>query len=131
MGIGGIVFISMAGLFADIDWHMPFLIYLFAGPVLILSFIFIYEPQTFTSEEMKMKPIEYDKKLTFIISLLSFIGILFFYMIPVQIPFLISDFDNLEQIYIDRYGIEMFGNYELYLQCKKEIETEWDELKCQ
>lgn len=36
-----------------------------------------------------------------------------------------KDFSNLEQIYIDRYGIEMFGDYDLYLRYKDEIEEEY------
>ena len=36
MGFGGVVFIAMAGLFADIRWNYPFLIYGFSFLVLIL-----------------------------------------------------------------------------------------------
>lgn len=33
-----------------------------------------------------------------------------------------TDFRNLEQIYIDRYGIGMFGDYDLYVEYKTELE---------
>ncbi len=38
----------------------------------------------------------------------------------------ISDFSNLEQLYMDRYGIEMFGDYDLYLKYKNEIEEQYE-----
>lgn len=41
----------------------------------------------------------------------------------------ITDFSNLEQIYIDRYGIKMFGDYDLYLEYKDELENGYEYLK--
>jgi len=95
MGFGGVVFISIAGWFADIHWQMPFLIYLFAIPVLILGFIYLYEPKQIVTEVTTIDKSKYNKKLAFIIYILIFLGILFFYMIPVQIPFLLGDFGDI------------------------------------
>ncbi len=95
MGIGGVVFISVAGIVADIHWQMPFLIYLFSIPVLILGVIYIYEPEITSKKDKSNESIKYNKKLAAIIYLLLFTGIIFFYMVPVQIPFLLGKLDNI------------------------------------
>lgn len=38
-----------------------------------------------------------------------------------------ENFNNLEEIYIDRYGIEMFGNYDLYIKYKNDLEKKYGE----
>jgi MFS family permease len=95
MGFGGVIFISIAGWFADIHWQMPFLIYLFAIPVLILGFIYLYEPKQIATEVTTINTSKYNKKLANIIYILIFLGILFFYMVPVQIPFLLGNFGDI------------------------------------
>ena len=37
----------------------------------------------------------------------------------------VNDWSSFEQILIDRYGYEMFGNYELYTQYRKELEENY------
>ena len=96
MGVGGIVFITMAGIFADIDWQMPFLIYLFSIPVLFLGIVYLYEPEkSEKSPDKNSSDNKYDKKLAFSIYILAFFGIVFFYMVPVQIPFLLSQIEGV------------------------------------
>jgi len=96
MGLGGVFFITVAGWFADIHWQMPFLIYLFAAPAFILGLIYLFEPK---KDEVDIKEsdsqADYDKKLAFLVYLLAFIGVLFFYMIPVQIPFLLGKMEGI------------------------------------
>ncbi len=94
MSMGGVVFISLAGWLSDLNWQSPFLIYLFALPVFILAGLYIYEPQAIKHKETRNESPKYNRKLTFVIYLLAFLGIVFFYMIPIQIPFLINNFDN-------------------------------------
>lgn len=95
VGVGGIVFISVAGIFADIHWQMPFLIYLFALPVIILGTLYLYEPDIISNQKEHLAETPtYDVKRAAIIYVLSFLGIIFFYMVPVQIPFLIGHLEN-------------------------------------
>lgn len=44
MGVGGVVFLTLGGVLADVNWHTPFLVYLLAFAVLPLVFMYIYEP---------------------------------------------------------------------------------------
>jgi MFS family permease len=101
MGIGGMIFIAFAGILADVSWHAPFLIYLFSVPVAILGVIYLYEPDV-VSERKAVSPrsFDYDRKRVVIIYLLAFTGIVFFYMVPVQIPFLIGGLDDVTNAHI-------------------------------
>lgn len=97
MGIGGVVFITLAGWLADIGWHVPFLIYLFGFLVFPLVFFLVYEPKQFKTQKTGSQPIkeDYSKTLVNIIYALIFIGVLIFYMIPVQIPYLLKNIDGV------------------------------------
>ena len=94
MSLGGVTFISVAGFLADIQWQMPFLLYLFSILMLILASFFLYEPQreSFSNQHNSPKvKVEYSRILVFFIGLLAFTGIVFFYMIPVQIPYFLKN----------------------------------------
>lgn len=107
MGIGGMVFIAVAGILADISWHTPFYIYLFSVPVIILGLVYLYEPEiTRTARAKQTKPEPHNRKHALIIYLLAFTGIVFFYMVPVQIPFLIGGLDNVTNAQIG-YAISL------------------------
>ena len=86
MSLGGILFIGIGGILADINWRLPFLIYLFSLLVLPFTMIFLHEPDI----KMHQGPRETKLKTPHIIWLLLFnvmtMWILFF-LIPVQIPF--------------------------------------------
>ena len=85
MSIGGIVFISLGGILADIGWRYPFLIYLSSLLVLPLTILFLYEPavvqKSQVNQHVKTPSIIW---LLFINTMLMWI---LFFMIPVQIPF--------------------------------------------
>lgn len=102
MGIGGVIFISISGILADISWNMPFLIYGFAFPVLILAIFFLYEPDhdeiNANSTENTNQKIPYFK--AGLVYFLIFLGIIFFYIIPVQIPFVIKSFEGISNAMI-------------------------------
>lgn len=85
MSIGGILFISLGGVLADIGWRFPFLIYLFSLLVLPLSIIYLKEPVL--AEKQDSAP---NLKAPGIIWMLFFntmIMWIIFFLIPVQIPF--------------------------------------------
>ena len=107
MGIGGMLFIALAGILADVNWHAPFLIYLFSVPIAILGIIYIYEPEV-DPEKKAVTPraYDYDRKRIVIIYILAFLGIVFFYMVPVQIPFLIGGLEDATNAHIG-YAISL------------------------
>lgn len=90
MAAGGVVFISLGGFLADISWRLPFLIYsvAFLGVPMALSFL----------REMPMDKSELENHEKYrpswrqmMIFSLAFAGMIVFYMIPVQVPFLLKE----------------------------------------
>ena len=86
MSIGGIIFITLGGILADIGWRVPFLLYFFSLLILPATYLFLKEP----AETAGIKKIQSDKKSPAIIWLvfgnIMLMWIIFF-IIPVQIPF--------------------------------------------
>ena len=89
MGLGGVVFLSLGGFLADINWRMPFLIYLLALLIFPLVVFVLPEPDR-TADTQRLgdaAPAVFPWRiagLTYIVALLSQIV---FYLIPVQLPF--------------------------------------------
>ncbi len=86
MSLGGILFIGLGGVLADVGWRFPFLIYLFSLVVLPLAISYLYEP---TIEKHSAEHIATQKSpgiiwLLFVNVLLMWV---LFFMIPVQVPF--------------------------------------------
>lgn len=108
MGLGGVVFISMAGLFADIQWNVPFLIYGFSFLVLILAFVFLYEPEvnSHNSQKGDLNPADSFPKTVIFIYVIAFFGVVFFYMLPIQVPFLLKKMDNVSNAMVG-YAISL------------------------
>ena len=90
MGFGGVLFLSLGGRLADLNWHAPFLIYLFAV-LLFLPIIFcLYEPERSqkklvdsTADRSQSTP----KILLVTILASATASQLIFYLIPTQLPF--------------------------------------------
>jgi len=85
MNIGGIVFITLGGFLAEISWQTPFLIYLAAFLMIPLVIKYLYEPKIhheYTYGTFSLKEVIH-------IFFYTFVGIIIFYMIPTQIPFLL------------------------------------------
>jgi MFS family permease len=86
MSLGGILFIGLGGILADLGWRYPFLIYLFSLFVLPLSMLFLHEPVL----EEKRHQLPHQIKAPAIIWLLfvnTMLMWIIFFLIPVQIPF--------------------------------------------
>lgn len=95
MALSGTVFISGGGMLADIGWRYPFLIYGLALLAIPLVLIYLKEPSQ-NKALLNVTPTkEAIPKLAWTIYLLSFLGMTVFYMMPVQIPFLIQQVDNV------------------------------------
>jgi MFS family permease len=93
IGLGGMVFLLIAGFLADIGWQFPFLIYLF-GLVILPGVIFaIDEPQIQAIARRQDTPDEKSsfplKTITFIYGI-AFVGMLVFFTFPVQVPFYLT-----------------------------------------
>ncbi|MGB3515236.1 MAG: MFS transporter [Elainellaceae cyanobacterium] len=96
MSLGGVVFLSVGGFIADINWRLPFLIYLFSWLLLPIIVLAIYEPSSSQSQsalgadqELDIKQVELNIpfKLLGLIYGSALILQIVFYMIPVQLPF--------------------------------------------
>lgn len=96
MGLGGVVFLSLGGFLADVNWRMPFLIYLLALLILPLVVLVLPEPHRLT-EGQGPGEVATDRfpwqiaGLTYAAALLSQIV---FYLIPVQLPFYLKQLAN-------------------------------------
>lgn len=89
MGFGGMVFITLAGYLTDMNWRFPFAIYSFSLVVLVLAFNYLYEPknESFIDYNSVSTNATIDKKTIYTIYFSAFIGLVLFYILPLQIPF--------------------------------------------
>ncbi len=101
MSFGGVIFISIGGILADISWRSPFLIYALAVALLVLVVIFIYEPENYRKNNIRIIPKnllrEVNIKQVLLIYIVAFLGFVFFFMIIVQIPFAFQSLGNISQ----------------------------------
>ncbi|MBA3026992.1 MAG: MFS transporter [Sulfurimonas sp.] len=82
--VGGVIFVFGGGILADIDWRYAFGIYLIGLFLIPLSIKFLQE----SKREEALDEESLNNRL-FGIYILAFILMLFFYILPTQIPFLI------------------------------------------
>jgi len=94
MSIGGIVFVTLGGFLADINWRVPFLLYLFSIIILPFTYLFLKEPNLNTDVH-KTAVTEKSPKLIWLVFVNVMIMWILFFIIPVQIPF-----------YLKQIGIE-------------------------
>jgi MFS family permease len=95
MGLGGVLFLSLGGFLADMNWRLPFLIYLLA--LILLPFVLIFlpepprsSPKTAIAASTQPFPLNLVV-LTYGIALITQIV---FYLIPVQLPFYLKQIAN-------------------------------------
>jgi MFS family permease len=98
-GLGGMVFISVGGLLADVHWRAPFIIYAFSLVVMGFAWRFVAEPVRQTTGErsanrVKTSQINIPKKV-YLVYLIGFFSMSVFYMIPVQMPFMLSALEGV------------------------------------
>ncbi|GAB4539077.1 MAG: MFS transporter [Pleurocapsa sp.] len=98
MGLGGVVFLSVGGAIADLNWRFPFLIYLSAWAILLAIALTLYEPQ----REANLQTTESSQKVQSnlplaVLAMIYGIALFFmlaFYLIPVQLPFYLKNLSN-------------------------------------
>ncbi|MBE9138670.1 MFS transporter [Nodosilinea sp. LEGE 07088] len=98
MGFGGVLFLSLGGFIAELNWRLPFLIYLFSWLLLPTMIGAIYEPRRDfldahgdTAGVQSAMPV----KLLVLIYGAVLLQMIAFYMIPVQLPFHLQQVANV------------------------------------
>jgi MFS family permease len=89
MGVGGLIFLVSGGLLADLSWRAPFGVYLYA--FLLLPFIlrFVTEPEVKRGAAGGAPRVALPWGTLWLVYALALTGMMIFYMIPVQLPFLL------------------------------------------
>lgn len=90
MSLGGILFIGLGGILADVGWRFPFLIYLFSLIVLPLGILFLKEPPLIKKDETVSSNIKAPGFIWLLFFNTMTMWIIFF-LIPVQIPFYLKE----------------------------------------
>ena len=86
MSLGGIMFVTLGGVLADISWRVPFLLYLFPIVILPMTSLFLKEPKTVHIAKSKDTSVKSPRIIWLVFINVMIMWILFF-IIPVQIPF--------------------------------------------
>lgn len=91
---GGLVFISTGGFLADIHWRYPFLIYSVSLIILVMAIVSVYEPErTKPAGGVKLISRSLLRKIpaqALWVYGIAFFSFAVFYMVPVQLPFMLS-----------------------------------------
>ncbi len=86
MSLAGILFISLGGILADINWRIPFLLYGASLLILPASLIYLKEPQIKSGEQAELRNVKSPSVIWLVFINVMIMWILFF-IIPIQIPF--------------------------------------------
>lgn len=97
MALGGVIFIIIGGVLADISWRGPFYIYLFSVIIIPLSLLFIKEPEKsfHPGIEAEKEDVKVPSSVIALIFLTGLSGMVLFYLVPVQIPFYLKEFGDV------------------------------------
>lgn len=109
MALSATVYIALSGLLADFNWRYSFLIYGFSLPFLLAVRYYLHEPEIEKPDRSldpgKALPLR-TKGIVALVYLLTFLGMVLFYMVPVQTPFL---FEAMGVTQPSRQGIGLMG----------------------
>ncbi len=90
---GGVIFLPLGGLLADISWHMPFAVYIASLMILPLAWMTLTEPIRSTIKSTSKPALP---PLIWVIYALAFINFVVFYLGPTQMPFFLQNTVGLE-----------------------------------
>ncbi len=92
IALGGVVFVGLGGLLADVSWRTPFAIYFVSLLYFPIALIYIVEPEkpVRSSPSCSVSSYRIQWPTLMLVYGTSFLFMLIFYMGPVQIPFLVS-----------------------------------------
>jgi MFS family permease len=89
MSIGAMAFVGLGGVLADIDWRLPFLIYLSGWAVLVPAALFLHEPRHATSRDPEPgEAVRLSLPRISAAYAITYFAVALFYMTPSQLPFL-------------------------------------------
>ena len=91
MSLGGVIYITASGFLADFGWRLPFAIY--AVPVILLPTLFFLVPHVRERQDAQAREAAGDIpwKLFAVAYTAAFLVMVAFYVIPVQVPFLLRE----------------------------------------
>ncbi|MDH3650026.1 MAG: MFS transporter [Saprospiraceae bacterium] len=89
IGFAGVAFLGVGGLLADINWRMPFLIYVLALLIIPLVYKFLSEPEVVV-KTAAAKSVRLNN-LIGIIFVTAIAFMILFYIIPTQLPFFLKE----------------------------------------
>jgi len=99
ISFGGVIFVALAGFLALMSWRYPFSLYALALVLAIPAYVYIHEPsvhyekQAYLEQAGKSDSIDMQYGTSIHIAgigLIVFTGMVFFYAIPTQLPFLLA-----------------------------------------
>ncbi|MCB0641290.1 MAG: MFS transporter, partial [Phaeodactylibacter sp.] len=109
MALSATFYIALSGLLADFNWRYSFLIYGFSLPFMLAVRRFLYEPEVVKPDRklrMGQALSAQTKGIVALVYLLTFLGMVLFYMVPVQTPFLFKEMGITQP---SRQGIGLMG----------------------
>jgi MFS family permease len=87
MGFGGVVFLLAGGALAEVSWRGPFAIYL--APLLLLPVMLRLVPEPSLTARGSVAEAPFPWRTVARVYALALVGMVAFYIIPVQLPFLL------------------------------------------
>lgn len=98
MGLGGVLFLTLGGFLADLNWRLPFLIYLMALVLVPFVALFLPEPnlQSFTTQGGSHRSTQQPLPISIVVAIyiIAILTQIVFYLIPVQLPFFLKQLVN-------------------------------------
>lgn len=98
MGLGGVVFLSIGGFSADLNWRFPFLIYLSAWPIMLAIATTLFEPNRQVNNQNKdSSKVNQPNMPIGVLAMIYGVALFYmvaFYLIPVQLPFYLKNLSN-------------------------------------
>lgn len=94
MGVGGVVFLTLGGLLADLGWRWPFGIYLASLLLVPGTLVALSDPHRPTAAQAAATAADEARPPWPVLAriyVLAFLGMAVFYLIPTQIPFLLQE----------------------------------------
>ena len=96
---GGLIFISTGGLLADLHWRYPFMIYSFSLVIFLMAYLSVNEPERAKpAGKISLISLSLLRRIpsrAFWVYGIAFFSFAVFYMIPVQMPFMLSALDGV------------------------------------
>jgi len=104
MSFGGMLFLIIGGILAEISWNLPFIGYLFSLVIAVGLLFFLDETKPNNTTEIKNKPskIVLNKDII-MLNVMAFCVMAIYLMIPTQLPFLLVKLFSLSNKEIGGY----------------------------